>query len=357
MGNGLAAAPLLIFCLCFPLLRCRILPDFKVEKLRKEHGAIMGLRFRKSIKIAPGVKINLGKKSVGMSIGGKYGGMSFNSKSGSRVRASIPGTGLSYSSKLGGGKKGAARRKAKSTTAKPASSQPVCLRWWYILLIILFAVSGIKNLTADTGTAIVSIVIAAIMGWFTLKTARGTESAELSNSISPTSSGNKEDLLELQKIVVENSPDELICSESQLKALANEKAENSYRIMNDCSNILQETTDPEVFFEKLQLFITHCDTLVALEKYISFSGVSPTDLQNTLIREKQDVIKEFLVRYFNKVLDKADNLKTPKGKSNQYQKFYDSLKPYFAEMDADNIDYIETKYKTYTRLLESQVKK
>ena len=39
----------------------------------------MGLRFRKSIKIAPGVKINIGKKSVGMSIGGKYGGISMNS--------------------------------------------------------------------------------------------------------------------------------------------------------------------------------------------------------------------------------------------------------------------------------------
>ena len=33
----------------------------------------MGLSFRKSVKIAPGVKLNLGKKSAGISVGGKYG--------------------------------------------------------------------------------------------------------------------------------------------------------------------------------------------------------------------------------------------------------------------------------------------
>lgn len=61
----------------------------------------MGMRFRKSIKIAPGVKVNVGKKSVGVSVGGKHGGVSMNSKNGARVRASAPGTGFSYSEKIG----------------------------------------------------------------------------------------------------------------------------------------------------------------------------------------------------------------------------------------------------------------
>ena len=61
----------------------------------------MGLRFRKSIKIAPGVRLNIGKKSAGISIGGKYGGISMNSKTGMRARVSAPGTGLSYSAKIG----------------------------------------------------------------------------------------------------------------------------------------------------------------------------------------------------------------------------------------------------------------
>ena len=64
----------------------------------------MGLRFRKSIKLAPGVKLNLGKKSAGISLGGKYGGVSFNTKSGARARVSAPGTGISYTTKIGGTK-------------------------------------------------------------------------------------------------------------------------------------------------------------------------------------------------------------------------------------------------------------
>ena len=60
----------------------------------------MGLRFRKSLKIASGVKLNIGKKSIGISAGNKYGGISVNSKNGAKVRASAPGTGFSYSEKI-----------------------------------------------------------------------------------------------------------------------------------------------------------------------------------------------------------------------------------------------------------------
>lgn len=62
----------------------------------------MALRYRKSVKLGKGVKLNVGKKSVGLSFGGKLGGVSFNSRSGARVRASAPGTGLSYTKKVGG---------------------------------------------------------------------------------------------------------------------------------------------------------------------------------------------------------------------------------------------------------------
>lgn len=60
----------------------------------------MGLRFRKSVKIAPGVKLNFGKKSMGISVGNKFGGVSVNSRSGIHRRVSIPGTGISYTEKV-----------------------------------------------------------------------------------------------------------------------------------------------------------------------------------------------------------------------------------------------------------------
>lgn len=61
----------------------------------------MGFRFRKSIKVLPGVRVNLSHRGVGTRIGPK--GLGFTSgPSGKRINASLPGTGLSYSKKVGG---------------------------------------------------------------------------------------------------------------------------------------------------------------------------------------------------------------------------------------------------------------
>lgn len=58
----------------------------------------MGLRVKKSIKIAPGVKVNLGKKSAGITLGGKGFHYTVNSSGRKTTTVGIPGTGLSYSS-------------------------------------------------------------------------------------------------------------------------------------------------------------------------------------------------------------------------------------------------------------------
>lgn len=168
------------------------------------------------------------------------------------------------------------------------------------------------------------------------------------------SESDYQELLLLQRIVMKDSPDELVCTKNQLLEMAYQTAENSMRIAQDCTNILQTTTNPDVFFERFRLFTIHCCTLVSLEKHIptAFSGASPTEIYNTLIREKQEIIKDFIIRYIDKMETKADSLKSPRGKLNQYQKFYDSLKPYFEEMDAANVDYIETKYREYIKTFE-----
>lgn len=60
----------------------------------------MGWGFRKSIKIAPGIRINLSKSGISTSFGGK--GFSYNTRG--RVSASIPGTGIRYTTNLRGRK-------------------------------------------------------------------------------------------------------------------------------------------------------------------------------------------------------------------------------------------------------------
>lgn len=56
----------------------------------------MAIRFRKSFKVAPGVRLNVGKKSTGVTLGGKYFRQSFNSSGRKTTSSSIPGTGISF---------------------------------------------------------------------------------------------------------------------------------------------------------------------------------------------------------------------------------------------------------------------
>lgn len=62
----------------------------------------MALRFRRSVKIAPGLRLNIGKKSASVRVGGKNVGYTVGTK-GRTASASIPGTGLGATSRSGGG--------------------------------------------------------------------------------------------------------------------------------------------------------------------------------------------------------------------------------------------------------------
>jgi hypothetical protein len=65
----------------------------------------MAIRFRRSIKIAPGLKLNVGKRGGSVRIGGKNAGYTIGT-SGRTVSASVPGTGLGFVSRKGRSSKG-----------------------------------------------------------------------------------------------------------------------------------------------------------------------------------------------------------------------------------------------------------
>ena len=103
----------------------------------------MGLRFRKSIKLGGGAKLNIGKKSVGMSVGGKGARYTVNS-SGRRTKSvGIPVTGLSYVSTSGG-----RRSSSRSSHGRKANSMSKggCLLVIIIFCAISVIVYGIAHL-------------------------------------------------------------------------------------------------------------------------------------------------------------------------------------------------------------------
>ena len=56
----------------------------------------MGFRFRRSIRLLPGVRVNLSKSGSSLSVGRRGATVNF-SKRGTRATVGIPGTGISWS--------------------------------------------------------------------------------------------------------------------------------------------------------------------------------------------------------------------------------------------------------------------
>lgn len=127
----------------------------------------MGFRFRKSVKLMPGVRLNFSKKGMGVRVGGKHGGVSVG-PSGTRVSASIPGTGIYYTEKIGSGKSKSKSKSRSKTAPRSAASynpkkRPVGLRPWYIILALLLFFSGLAAFRITFSGALITILIAVAM--------------------------------------------------------------------------------------------------------------------------------------------------------------------------------------------------
>lgn len=101
----------------------------------------MGFRFRRTIKIAPGVRLNIGKKGVSTSIGKRGAGVTFGTK-GTTAHVGIPGTGISYTTKVGSKRKHSNNSTTRSSQAQSSGCGcNSCLG----LLVVLFILGMIGN--------------------------------------------------------------------------------------------------------------------------------------------------------------------------------------------------------------------
>ncbi|EGQ96012.1 hypothetical protein B7943_16580 [Vibrio cholerae] len=99
---------------CQPLRRALWLTRYSTFGCRE---GIMGFKFRKRIKIAPGLHVNVSKSGVSTSIG-KPGATVNVGKKGVKTTVGIPGSGLSYSQNLTGSSN---TKEVSSNTGKGSS--------------------------------------------------------------------------------------------------------------------------------------------------------------------------------------------------------------------------------------------
>ena len=107
----------------------------------------MGFRFRKSIKLFPGFKINLTHKGISSASIGKPGASVNIGKKGTRTSVGIPGTGLSYSKQRPYTKK--ANTQQSSTQQQPIfaptqTAQSKSKLWlWIAFGVVCFIVGAV----------------------------------------------------------------------------------------------------------------------------------------------------------------------------------------------------------------------
>lgn len=145
----------------------------------------MGLRFRKSFKIAPGVKINLNKKSAGVTLGTKGAHYTINTSGKRTASVGIPGTGLSYSTTSGGARKKSGRAPSRKATIN---------KWIGILIAIaaIVCVAGAlkDNFAKRAATAQTAAITQSAAATGTDAAATGTDAAAADNAATAKGTGN-----------------------------------------------------------------------------------------------------------------------------------------------------------------------
>ena len=109
----------------------------------------MGLRFRKSISVAKGVKVNINKKSAGVTVGKRGAHYTINTTGKQTASVGLPGTGLSYSKSFGGKKKSSKASSSKKSSSTPSASDDL--------------LNGAKAAGNNTGCIILAIAAVAIV--------------------------------------------------------------------------------------------------------------------------------------------------------------------------------------------------
>lgn len=157
--------------------------------------------------------------------------------------------------------------------------------------------------------------------------------------------GKKARLLELQKLVIENSPNRLIMTEDQLITIAKEQVQNYIRIFDDSLTIAEKTMKPDVFFSRLELAENTIKHLTLFEPYLLFNGKTPSYAYNHIITNKDECIKDFITKYATFICEKANGMKTERGKKNQYEKFFDSMMPFHFDLSEENKKHFDMMYR------------
>lgn len=120
--------------------------------------------------------------------------------------------------------------------------------------------------------------------------------------------------------------------------------ENCLRICKDCVEIINNTKNPKIFFDRYKLLISITNELITVEKKYKFNSERPSQFKEKLKKQEIYTINDFLNRYYQDTIEKVENLKTVKGKTNFVKKFIDNIIIYKNYLNKENLTLANTLY-------------
>lgn len=107
-------------------------------------------------------------------------------------------------------------------------------------------------------------------------------------------------------------------------------------IVNDCAQLIENTVNPETFFSRYDLYMEKLAVLAEAQashrvKVKGDNLIQKYERMNT-DEQKAETINAFIDRMWYDTCQKADKLKTEKGKENRYKKLFDTMSQYEGAM-------------------------
>lgn len=125
------------------------------------------------------------------------------------------------------------------------------------------------------------------------------------------------------------------------KAVAEMMAPQWMKILVESRDIVNRTTEPDVFFSRYDTVKEKAEQLASISKYVKFKGMKPAEVLRRVTEQEDAATRDMVLRCFQKAVLNAEKLKTEKGKLGQFEKFQSSLEPYFFRMSDENARLVQ----------------
>lgn len=134
-----------------------------------------------------------------------------------------------------------------------------------------------------------------------------------------------------------------------IRKQAREQAGQYLKIVHDCADLVNSTTNPDVFFPRYKLLLDNLGKMAGLECTGIFDGSNKLPSDDFLRIEAQfsEATNAFIDRSFAAAKSKADNLKTEKGKQNAMNRYFDNMKTYVEDMTGESVAHLYELEKTH----------